>query len=144
MEHPTGRWWSIPVLTTSGGEKKLNRRLVSSREAVEQKLKTIAGHYFCLADAQEAARRASECSTSLFQVETTITESAVFGRGRPPAHGPRPTVSRFVLSCRINEDRAAVEREQTLAVSSWWGSKRSKSRGNGTSSDPLVPSRGNT
>ena len=41
-------------------QKKLEKRLVRSRETVEKKLTTIAGRYYCLADAQEAARRASE------------------------------------------------------------------------------------
>ena len=61
------------------------------------------------------AGRVSECSTFLHRVETTITEISVFAPGRPPKNGLRTTVSRFLLSCQINEDKEAVEREQTMA-----------------------------
>ena len=96
-------------------QKKLDRAIAESAKSLNAALGGLQKVYFCEADAQTAAARVAKLSDRLHRVTAAVRPVEVRRRGRPPAHGPAPTNTRYELSWELVANAAGVERERSLA-----------------------------
>jgi len=96
-------------------QKKLKKAITESAKSITAALGKLPDVWFCEADALAAATRAEKLSDRLHTVTATVRPVEIRRRGRPPAHGPAPTNTRYALSSELALNTAGVERERSLA-----------------------------
>ena len=95
--------------------KKVDRILAESQKALVAELGKLETVYFCRADAEAAAAKVGTLAGKMHSTVPEITETCRRKRGRPPKDGPASTTTRYMLSWRIVEDTAAVEKARAEA-----------------------------
>lgn len=95
-------------------QKKLEKRIACSADAIAKTLKHVQKVYFCEADARKASSQAEKLSDSLHRVSVTIEPVEVRQRGRPSKNNPA-TVTRYQLSWQLIEETEGIQRERDLA-----------------------------
>jgi transposase len=95
-------------------QKKLEKRIVSSADEINKRLKTMQKVYFCEADARKGATEVEKLSDTLHQVVATVEPLAVRPRGRPRKNDP-VMATRYKLSWELIENTDGVQRERELA-----------------------------
>ena len=95
-------------------QKKLEKRIACSADAIAKTLKRMQKVYFCEADARKASSQAEKLSDSLHRVSVTIEPEEVRQRGRPSKNNPA-TVTRYQLSWQLIEETEGIQRERDLA-----------------------------
>jgi transposase len=95
-------------------QKKIDKAINQSLQALNNKLKKVQVRYFCKEDAQVAARNLAEVSSPLHGLRVGITETVVRRRGRPPKNGQAPTDLRYDLNWQVieKEEKVNLLREQ--------------------------------
>lgn len=96
-------------------QKKLDKAIAESEKSLNAELGGLQKVYFCEADARTAAARAEKLSDRLHTVTAAVRPVEVRRPGRPPAHRPALTNTRYELSCKLVENAAGVDRERSLA-----------------------------
>jgi transposase len=96
-------------------QKKLEKTIGHSAQALTAQLAQLPAQFFCEADAQAAAKKMDALSGKHHKVKTSISSLEVRKPGRPPADRPAPTNTRFVLSWELILNNEAVEREKQMA-----------------------------
>jgi transposase len=95
--------------------KKLDKAIADSEKTIKAELAKLTTVYFCEADAKAAVKQAESLSEKLHTITATVSPIAVRKRGRPPADGPAPTTTRYMLSWNLALNPVAVEREKSIA-----------------------------
>ena len=95
-------------------QKKLEKRIACSADAIAKTLKHVQKVYFCEADARKASSQAEKLSDSLHRVSVTIEPVEVRQRGRPSMNNPA-TDTRYQLSWQLIEETEGIQRERDLA-----------------------------
>jgi transposase len=95
-------------------QKKLEKRIACSADAIAKTLKHVQKLYFCEADARKASSQAEKLSDSLHRVSVTIEPVEVRQRGRPSKNNPA-TDTRYQLSWQLMEETEGIQRERDLA-----------------------------
>jgi len=96
-------------------QKKLDKAIAQSAQALTDQLASLPTYFFCEADAKAAAQRIEALSGYLHKVKASISSQVVRKPGRPPANKPVPTNTRYVLSWELIPNTAAIEREIHIA-----------------------------
>ena len=108
------------VVHSSAQDKRRQQRLARDIQASYSTLQTTARtaeqqEYFCRADADAAAAKLRAVHTPYHQVDVTVEERPVYGRGRPSSDKPRPIKAmRYRLKTTISphtERMARLEEE---------------------------------
>jgi len=111
-----GTSYRAVVIHSSAQDKRRQQRLAREIQASYSTLQTAtrAGEqqeYFCRADAEAAAAQLRAVPAAYHQVEVTVEERPVYGRGRPSAHKPRPIKAlRYRLKTAISPQTEHIAR----------------------------------
>jgi len=95
-------------------QKKLEKRIACSADAIAKTLKHVQKLYFCEADARKASSQAEKLSDSLHRVSVTIEPVEVRQRGRPSKNNPAMDTC-YQLSWQLIEETEWIQRERDLA-----------------------------
>ena len=98
-------------------QKRIERELKHSRDQLEKKAKGVAKvEYYCLADAESAARRVEKEGNGFYEIETEVVEHPRYARGRPGRNKERKiNEMRYEVKTTIKEKTEAVNRKREEA-----------------------------
>ncbi len=98
-------------------QQRLQRQLDASQQHLQQRLaEESQRQYYCRADAESAATRLANETTSLHRLQVTVVENVRYAPGRPPKNRPRTIAAvRYQLTGELQERADAIQRQQQEA-----------------------------
>jgi transposase len=111
-----GTLYRAVVVHSSAQDKRRQQRLARDIQASYSTIQTTARtaeqqEYFCRADADAAAAQLRAVHAAYHQMDVTVEERPVYGRGRPSPHTPRPIKAmRYRLKTTISTQPERIAR----------------------------------
>ena len=90
-------------------QKKVEKQLATSRNALEKEIRKLQTEFFCEADAQRAVDEARRRKGQLYVLDGEVQAYAARRPGRPPKNRPAVTVMRYRVIWTFKENKAAVD-----------------------------------
>ena len=96
-------------------QKRLEKEVKASADAIARALKRQETEFFCRADAEKAADTLRKASDGMHTVMAEVVEKEVRARGRASRDGRAPTRTKFHLETEVARNEDGVRRAEQLA-----------------------------